>query len=74
MTWLCVLLVVLSALWLGAIPVFIYIEKKEFNHGTCSRCGEKMRHFDVDSQGGHGWCCDRCGRVIWCSWIKEAQP
>ena len=29
----------------------------------------KLRHFDNDSQGGEGWCCDNCDSVIWLSWF-----
>ena len=35
----------------------IRCEKREFNNGICPICGEKLKHFDDDSQGGRGYCC-----------------
>ena len=35
----------------------IISEKREFNNGICPICGEKLEHFDDDSQGGRGYCC-----------------
>ena len=47
-----------------------YKEKKDFNNGVCPNCGKPLRHFDTDSQGGQGWCCDDCGYTTWISWFK----
>lgn len=47
------------------------IEKKHFNNGICPNCGEPLRHFGDDSQGGQGWCCDKCGYDTWISWFKR---
>ena len=33
-------------------------ERKEWNDGVCSKCGEKWKHFDTDSQGGRMYRCD----------------
>ena len=46
-------------------------EKKDFNNGICPTCGTQLRHFDNDSQGGQGWCCDKCGYTAWISWFKK---
>jgi len=61
--------IMLITVWLGAIPVLIHMDKKSFNNGICTECGHKLRHFDNDSQGGEGWCCDHCNNVVWVSWI-----
>lgn len=59
----------------GLIFVFIllilwarYEEKKAYNRGFCLRCGTKMRNFDMDSQGGRGYCCDKCHYHTWVSY------
>lgn len=43
-------------------------EKKRYNNGICINCGNKLRHFDVDSQGGRGYCCDKCHYHTWVSY------
>lgn len=43
-------------------------EAKEFNNGICMRCGEKLRYFDTDSQGGRGYTCDNCMYTTWVSY------
>ena len=61
-------------LWLIVGPViFRAIERREFNKGYCTECGEKLRRFDVDSSGAVGWCCDRCQNVIWISWLNTEK-
>lgn len=45
-------------------------EAKDWNGGYCPICGKKLRHFDDDSQGGHGWCCDDCSYYTWVSYHK----
>ena len=60
------------ALWIVPILFSILHEKREFNHGVC-KCGNRLRHFSEDSQGGHGWVCDKCQNVVWVSWIREGR-
>lgn len=43
-------------------------EKKEWNKGYCSECGNKWVYFDSDSQGGRGYHCPKCDRYIWISY------
>ena len=43
-------------------------EKKEYNNGICPKCGGKFELFDYDSQGGRGYCCDKCGHKTWVSY------
>ena len=53
----CIILVALG-LFLGiGILRTIINEKREFNNGICPICGQKLEHFDNDSQGGRGYCC-----------------
>ena len=33
-------------------------EKRKWNNGTCSKCGDKWKLFDIDSQGGRMYRCD----------------
>lgn len=51
-----------------SIYIFSRIEAKAWNKGYCPKCGNKLRHFDDDTQGGHGWCCDKCGYTTWVSY------
>lgn len=44
------------------------VDKKAFNKGYCKECGNKLRHFSVDSQGGRGYICDKCGHCVWVSY------
>jgi len=52
-----------------------YREIKEYNNGICSKCGHKLREFDVDSQGGIGWACEnpKCSHFLWTSWVKKKK-
>ena len=45
-------------------------EKDSFNDGICPKCGKPLKHFDNDSQGGQGWCCDNCGYITWVTWFN----
>lgn len=47
-------------------------EKKSYNNGICPVCGNKLRHFDNDSQGGRGYRCksDKCNYIAWVSYDK----
>ena len=47
--------------------VAIFVESRDYNNGLCPRCGAELRHFDTDSQGGRGYCCDACGYSTWVS-------
>ena len=61
--------VILFVIWLGAIFVFAYQDRRYFNHGVCRYCGEKVEHVDTDSQGGKLWACPRCGFKFWTNWV-----
>lgn len=63
-------IIIAVLVWLGAIPVFVFQERKAWNNGICRRCGGKLYHADTDSQGGKMWRCEKCGGVLWTSWIR----
>ena len=48
---------IIISIIIGAISMRRY-EKKEWNNGVCSKCGDKWRLFDIDSQGGRMYRCD----------------
>jgi hypothetical protein len=50
--------------------VLYFVDKHSYNKGICKKCGGTVRCFDMDSQGGYGYCCDKCGDVFWISWYK----
>lgn len=66
--------VILMSVIIGIFIVSLYLavcsEVKNWNGGYCPRCGKKLRHFDCDSQGGDGWCCDACDYTTWVSYYK----
>lgn len=69
MNTITVIILILIALFIIAIPIFgIRCEKKDFNNGFCPKCGNKLYHFDTDSQGGRGYCCHKCPYFTWISW------
>ena len=52
------------AVFVGAMVTARSLEKRDWNGGAC-RCGAAWLSFDVDSQGGRGYRCRGCRRVIW---------
>lgn len=44
-----------------------YFERKRYNRGVCN-CGENLKYFDTDSQGGRGYTCKKCNYTTWVSW------
>ena len=51
------------------IAFLIFLDKKNYNNGICTKCGGKLYHEDTDSQGGKMWVCDSCKTTLWTSWI-----
>lgn len=43
-------------------------EKKLFNNGICKVCGQRLKHFDTDSQGGRGYTCPSMHYTVWISY------
>lgn len=48
-------------------------EKNSYNNGICPLCGNKLRRFDTDSQGGRGYTCDNCGYSTWISYNVDKK-
>lgn len=71
---LCI--VFLITLWITLITVSIRHEKRQYNECKCPRCNNNLRHFDTDSQGGRGYCCDNCHYHTWVSWkfVDKYKP
>ena len=49
--------IIIILIIIGIVLTRIY-EKKEWNNGTCPKCGGEFKLFDVDSQGGRMYRCD----------------
>ena len=62
------IIILFIILVIASVFLDIFIEKHSFNKCTCRKCGEKLRMYDTDSQGGRGYCCDKCGHHIWVRW------
>jgi hypothetical protein len=60
-------LIVFAILCLGVIWGYCW-EKKDYNKGRCPRCFGELRHFDNDSQGGRGYCCENGDYYTWVSY------
>lgn len=63
-----VFVVIFILVFISCIIYAIHSESKFYNHGKCKECGNDLRHFDTDSQGGRGYCCDQCGYHTWVSY------
>lgn len=58
---------------ISSIIIFRKQEKKEWNNGICRKCGGTLEHFDNDSQGSIGICCNKCGAVHWFSYFRDVE-
>lgn len=51
------------------IPLIAIKKEKElFNNSICKVCGQKLKHFDTDSQGGRGYTCPSMCYSVWISY------
>jgi len=57
-------------LWIGLVSAAWWSERMAWNGGRCRVCGGKMVCFDMDSQGGRGWCCRNHERTVYGPWIS----
>jgi len=64
---------ILIMLFIGFSILAITSDKKEWNRGKCPVCDLKWRLFDVDSQGGRGYTCDKCDKTIWISYPVDKE-
>lgn len=53
---------------LTGVVLGIFLEKKGYNNGICPHCGNKLYFFDMDSQGGRGYACEKCYYHTWVSY------
>ena len=65
---LCIILGIMFVAWIVVAITGIILESINFNKGLCSHCETKMEFFDTDSQGGRGYKCPYCGRIVWVSY------
>ena len=61
-------IVVGVVIFISMMMLGIYLESRAYNKGICPECGDNLRNFDTDSQGGRGYCCDKCGYNTWVSY------
>ena len=66
------LIIVLFSVFIIGILIARHNEKRQWNNGYCA-CGSPWRHFDNDSQGGRGYCCDKCHSYIWISYRVDKR-
>ncbi len=48
--------------------ISVFAEMRGYNKGRCRKCGAALHQFDLDSQGGRGYCCPKCNHTEWVSW------
>ena len=52
--------------------LFVWVNtRRERKIVQAGHCGLPWQSFDMDSQGGVGIKCQRCGEVEWVSWYTE---
>ncbi len=71
-----ILVVILFIILVGLCGGY-YWEKRDYNNGRCPKCFGELKHFDNDSQGGRGYCCENRDYYTWVSYPfieKGANP
>ena len=61
-------IILLLVIGLNIVIYAIRSEIKTFNNGFCKVCGQKLKHFDTDSQGGRGYTCPSMHYPVWISY------
>ena len=61
------------AIFAIVIAIARHSEAKSFNGGKCRECGNMLRLFDMDSQGGRGYICNECGYITWVSYNVDKK-
>jgi len=62
------IILIILILFVSLLMIGIISERRAYNHGKCRHCGNNLRLFDTDSQGGRGYMCDSCCNTIWVSY------
>ena len=65
-----IIIVLFATFWAALLIWGYYAEKHDFNNNKCPDCNIEWRNFDMDSQGGRGYTCDKCDKTIWISWLR----
>lgn len=68
MSLIIVITLVVIFFMLGIFLIGYLTERKYYNKGICPKCGEKLKFFDMDSQGGRGYKCPKCKYITWVSY------
>ena len=64
-----IFIIIFIILLLIILPLIaIRNEKRLFNNGICKICGQRLKHFDTDSQGGRGYTCPSMHYTVWISY------
>ena len=65
-----IIITIIAIIGIGFLMVSlgIWLEKRDFNNGICPHCGNKLYFFDMDSQGGRGYKCEKCYYHTWVSY------
>ena len=65
-----IIFIIIFIISLFIILPFIAIrnEKELFNNGICKICGQKLKHFGTDSQGGRGYTRPSMHYSVWISY------
>lgn len=68
-----ILIAIVVIIWIASFW-FAYIgDKISYNNGKCPCCGNELKLFDMDSQGGRGYTCPKCGYTTWVSYNVDKQ-
>lgn len=65
-------MLVIATLFL-LIAIAKWSEARNYNHGFCKKCGNRLQLMDEDSQGGRGYICRKCGYATWCSYSVDKE-
>lgn len=63
-----IIVLIASIVWILLILFAPNDEKEKFNNGICKVCGQKLKCFDTDSQGGRGYTCSEWHYPVWVSY------
>lgn len=58
---------------IGLVIVNSWYTHLEWNGGICKESGKPWRHFDLDSDGNHGYS-DGCGNYLWSTFDYKELP
>lgn len=62
-----IILIIMTIIFIALVIMGIITEKRDYNKGICKICGEELKFFDTDSQGGRGYICPN-NHTVWVSY------